>query len=163
MIRRRRLKPKEIRERLRRYIDDELGDKLELALVEAGSEFSMPANLRQHLPAVFVRLDNWSSSHDSKLGVRRTIFQFEVLFLRALADGEEAQEHLIDPAADLDELFSRDDYTWPFRLDEPEGYTVVSVLAGDAQFPDPTDLEELDIRLESCSLAVTVTVDTQPQ
>ncbi len=163
MIKRRLLKPKEIRERLRCYIDDELGDALALKLVEAGSEFSMPANLREHLPAVFVRLDNWSSSHATKLGVRQTAFQFEVLYLRALADGEEAQEKLIDPAADLDELFARDDYTWPFLLDEPDGYRVVSALASDAQFPDPTDLDELDIRLESCSLAVTVTVETQPQ
>lgn len=163
MIQTRRLKPKEVRGRIRDYINEELGEKLELKLCEAGSEFPMSADLKSHLPAVFVRLANWSSSHDSKLGVRRTVYQLEVAYLRALGDDEEAQENLIEPLADLDELFCRDGYMWPFVTDEPDDYKVVSVLSSDADFPEPADLDELDIRLESCSLAVAVTVDTQPR
>lgn len=163
MIRRRRLKPKDVRARVLAYVDEELGPTLGLKLCEAGSEFAMPANLKEHLPAVFVRLDGWSSTHDSKLGVRRTVYRIEILYLRELADNEEAQEHLIDPAADIDELFSRDDYTWPFCMDTPEGYTIVSALAESTEFPDPADLAELDIRLEQVSIAVLVTIDTQKQ
>lgn len=163
MIKRRRLKPKDVRKRVRDYIAEELGAKLGLKLCEAGSEFSMPANLKEHLPAIFVRLDSWRSSHDSKLGVRRTVYQLEIAYLRALAADEEAQEHLIDPAAEIDELFCRDDYTWPFSLDTPEGYTIVSALAESTEFPEPEQLDEMEIRLEHCSTAVSVTVDTQKQ
>ncbi len=163
MIKRRRLKPKDVRKRIRDYLADELGEKLELRLCQAGSEFQMPANLKAHLPAIFVRLDGWSNSHDSKIGVRRTVYRLEVAYLRLLAADEEAQEHLIDPAAEIDELFCRDDYTWPFSLDTPEGYTIVSALAESAEFPDPEQLDEMEIRLEHCSTAVLVTVDTQKQ
>lgn len=161
-MKRRRLHSQEIRKRIRDYIADELGESLKLKLVECGSEFSFPADVSSHLPAVFVRLDSWSNSHDSKLGVRRTIYRLEVTYLRALAPNEDAQEHLIDPADAIDELFSRDDYTWPFLLDTPTGYTVESALAESAEFPDPAALDEMEIRIEHVSIPVVVTVTTQP-
>lgn len=162
MIKRRRLYPRDIRQRIRDYIAAELGEKLELRVCEAGSEFSLPAEPLAQLPAIFIRLDNWANSHDSKLGVRRTTFRLEVHYLRALADEEEAQEHLLEPAADIDELFSRDDYIWPFLLSTPTGYTVESVLAESAEFPDPAELDEMELRIEHVSIPVVVTVTTQP-
>lgn len=117
----RRLYDKEIADALALHVWQQLKTSLGLISSDVGSQFNLDAgDLSARLPAVRVALAGVEGDRDRARQAWLGTYRFEIHYLRAMADGEDAEETTRDACGEIAALFlAQAEWTLPTWTNQP--------------------------------------------
>ena len=155
-IKRRRIKLREMSETIRNYVNEELGDSLSLQTCEVGSEFKYTAELSSDLPMVLVRLGDPVFSHHDQKGFLQARTPCEIGYFREVEETDIPEEVAYAAQEEILELFTRDNFDWPFVNVPLSSGCVEQVVPVGASVVEKSDLVEISMQIEQCGIVLDI-------